>query len=179
MLGRCGEVTRYPSRSAIHWIRRTEEIMGKRVKIGDVIEIVTERGLAYAQYSLRKEGYGALLRVLPGFHPTRPKEFSEIVNQKERFVTFFPLQAAISKIIFEVVANEELPEHATIFPLFRAAGFIDRAGKVHDWWLWDGERSWQVQTLTDDLRKLPIRSVWNDTLLIKRIADDWTPERET
>jgi hypothetical protein len=152
--------------------------MGKRVKVGDVIEIVTERGLAYAQYSLKKERYGALLRVLPGFHQTRPRDFSGISNQKERFVTFFPLQGAISSNIFEVVANEEVPENARVLPLFRARGFIDKSGTVHDWWLWDGERSWQIPTLTDELRKLPIRSVWNVPLLIARIVAGWTPEEE-
>ena len=144
-----------------------------------MIEIPTARGLAYAQYALKKEQWGALLRVLPGFHQTRPEDFSAIVGRKERFVTFFPLQAAVSRNIFEVVARLEVPEAARTFPLFRAAGFIDRAGLVHDWWLWDGEREWQVGRLTDELRRLPIRGVWNDTLLIERIEEEWAPETDS
>jgi hypothetical protein len=152
--------------------------MGKRVKEGDVIEIPTAKGLAYAQYALKKEQWGALLRVLPGFHQTRPLDFSELVSQRERFVTFFPLQAAVSRNIFEVVARVEVPDAARAFPLFRAAGFIDRAGKVHDWLLWDGEREWRAGQLTDELRRLPIRGVWNDTFLIERIEQNWTPETD-
>lgn len=152
--------------------------MGKRVKEGDIIEIPTARGLAYAQYVLKKERWGSLLRVLPGFHPVRPDDFAEVVRRQERFVTFFPLQAAVSRKIFEVVAREEVPEAARSFPLFRAAGFIDPGGKVQDWWLWDGEREWRVGQLTDELRRLPIRGIWNDTHLITRIEEEWTAETD-
>lgn len=152
--------------------------MGKRIKEGDIIEIPTAKGLAYAQYVLKNERWGSLLRVLPGFHRARPDDFAEVVRQQERFVTFFPLQAAISQKIFEVVAREEVPEAARSLPLFRAAGFIDLEGKVHDWWLWDGEREWRVGQLTDELRRLPILGIWNDTYLIGRIEEEWTPETD-
>src|SRR5260370_663958 len=93
--------------SAILWTSRGNLAMAKNVRIGDVIEIPTGRGLAYAQYCLRKERWGALLRILPGFHQTRPSDLSQVVAQKERFVIFFPLQAAVNRKIFEVVANHE------------------------------------------------------------------------
>jgi len=152
--------------------------MGKRIKLGDVIEIPTSRGLAYAQYALRKEQWGALIRVLPGFFEKRPPTLCDLVTQKERFVTFFPLQAAVNRRIFEVVENCETPESAKAFPLFRAAGYVDRQGKVHDWWLWDGEREWRIGNLSQAQVKLPIRSVINDTLLIKEIVDEWSPETD-
>jgi hypothetical protein len=152
--------------------------MGKRVKEGDIIEIPTAKGLAYAQYALKNREWGALLRVLPGFHQTRPADFAPLVAQPERFVTFFPLQAAVSRKIFAVVAHADVPARAQVFPLFRAAGFIDRDGKVQDWWLWDGEREWRVGQLTDELRRLPLRSIFNDTLLITRIEEGWTPETD-
>ena len=152
--------------------------MSKRVRIGDIIEIPTSRGLAYAQYGHKKEQWGALLRILPGFCAQRPEDFSQIANQEESFVVFFPLQAAISRGIFEVVAHQEIPQHARTFPLFRGAGFRDRQGRVQNWWLWDGVREWPIGRQTDEQRKLPLCQVWNDTLLIERIEEGWTPEKD-
>jgi hypothetical protein len=51
-------------------------------------------------------------------------------------------------------------------------------GKVKVWWLWDGEREWQVGELTEEQRGLSFREVWNDTLLIERIESGWTPETD-
>jgi hypothetical protein len=152
--------------------------MGKRIKLGDVIEVQTKSGLAYAQYALKKEQWGALLRILPGLFEQRPPDLCELVKAKERFVTFFPLQAAINRKIFDAVGNCDVPEWAQRLPLFRAAGYVDKLGKVHDWWLWNGEREWRIERLSEDQAKLPMRSVWNDTLLIQRIEEGWTPETD-
>lgn len=57
--------------------------MGKRVKPGDVIEIPASRGLAYAQYTLRKEQGGALILILPGVFEERPSDICALVKAKE------------------------------------------------------------------------------------------------
>jgi hypothetical protein len=151
--------------------------MPKRPRIGDIVEIPTKRGLVYAQYAHRKKQFGELLRVLPGFLTERPSDFAHLVEQPPRFVAFFPLGAAINGGIFKVIANIPVPESAQKLPLFRAPGHIDRQGRVHDWWLWDGERSWRVgRCLQPEHRSLPLQEVINDTLLIERIEEDWTPE---
>jgi hypothetical protein len=150
--------------------------MAKRVRIGDIIEIATARGLAYVQFSHKHVRYGALLRVLPGFYDERPRDFSKIVKQPESYVAFLPLQAAVGRHIFGVVGNLPVPDFAKPFPLFRAAGLIDPATrKAQAWWLWDGEREWRVGELTPEQRKLPLRGIWNDTLLVERIEAGWTP----
>jgi hypothetical protein len=146
-----------------------------RPKIGDIIEIPTRRGLAYAQYTHEIERLGALLRVLPGFFKARPPSFSDLVKEPASFVTFFPLRRALSRGILKVAGYEQVPDEAKRFPLFRAAGFVDRDGRVHDWRLWDGEREWAIGKLSAEQRALPIRGVWNDTLLIQRIEEGWTP----
>jgi hypothetical protein len=147
----------------------------QRIRIGDLVEIPTSRGLAYAQYSHHKDRWGALLRVLPGFHRDRPRNFEHLVRSKARFVTFFPLGAAMAQGIFEIVGNEPVPVEAQRFPLFRKAGFVDREGRVQDWLLWDGENEWKVGKLSSDQRQLPILAVWNDTLLVERIEQEWLP----
>lgn len=153
--------------------------MGKRVKIGDIVEIRTAKGLAYAQFTHKHKMWGALLRILPGFFEQRPADFLPVVEQAESFVIFFPLQAAINREIFEIVGNEAVPVAAQAFPVFRGAGHIDRQGKIHNWYLWDGVKDGPLFThLTDELRKLPKLQSWNDTLLVQRIEEGWTPEND-
>lgn len=154
--------------------------MSKKPKIqpGDVFEIKTKKRLAYAQYVLRDSEMGVLIRVLPGFHEMRPINFAEVVAQPERFAIFFPLRAAIDQGIFEIVAHEKIPEASQKLPVFRARGHVDREGFVHDWRLLDGEKSVRVGKLSAEQRKLPIKELWNDTLLIERIEEEWSPEKE-
>jgi hypothetical protein len=149
-----------------------------QLRVGDVVEIPTAKGLAYAQYTHKHPQMGDLVRVLPGLFPVRPESLGDLAKEKELFVIFFPLVAAVSKKIFKVIANEELPAESKRFPLFRAPGFVDRQGRVRDWWLWDGERSWQIGNLTDEQRRLPMRISCNDTALIQRIEEGWTPETD-
>ena len=149
--------------------------MRARAKIGAIVEIPTSKGLAYAQYSHKHDQWGALLRVLPELFANRPTNFVDLAAQKENFVTFFPLEAALRRGILRVVSHQEVPDHAKQFPLFRAAGFVDRAGRVHDWYLWDGQKEWKTGSLSAEQLALPIRALWNDTLLIERIEQGWTP----
>ena len=156
-------------------VRQIGALVAQRVKVGDVVEIPTSKGLAYAQCTHSIKQWGHLLRVLAGFHERRPQNFTPVVEADESFRTFFPLQAAVSKGIFQVVANVAVPEDAIEFPLFRAAGHVDREGVVHNWFLWDGEKEWRVDGLTEEQFRLPLRQVVNDTLLIERLEEGWTP----
>jgi len=152
--------------------------MAKRCKIGDIIEIQTPIGLAYAHYTHRHPDMSALLRVLPGEFPARPTDLAPLVAANERFHVFFPLQAAVNRGIFEVVANLPVPAAAQQFPLFRTAWRDLKTGKALQWFLWDGEKSWKVDRLTSESRKLSLKEIYNDTLLIERIETEWTPESD-
>lgn len=155
--------------------------MVKKVKIGDVFEIQTKKGLAYAQYThfhSQPPRYGYLIRVLPGFFDQRPKEFSEIVKSPSKIVKFFPLQAAVNKGIVIIVANEQIPIHAQKFPIFRTGIIEPKTKKVRDWWFWDGNKEWKIGKITRDQKKMPIRGLVNDTKLIELIESGWAPEND-
>ena len=122
--------------------------------------------------------YGTLVRILPNFFKLRPSEFSEVINCPETFVTFFPLQAAVNQKIFTLVANYPVPDFAKNFPLFRCGIPDPITRKVKTWWFWDGEKEWQVGDITTEQRKLPLREIWNDTLLVERIESGWTPSND-
>jgi hypothetical protein len=154
--------------------------MPRKVDIGDIVEIPTNKGLAYAQFSHYHEApprWGSLLRVLPGFFDERPKDFAQIVSQKESFSTFFPLKAAVSKRIFAIAGKEEIPPHARAFPLFRAGNWNPATLCVEQWWLWDGEKSRRIERLSDEQLDWPIKEICNDLALIDRIEKGWTPRK--
>jgi hypothetical protein len=153
--------------------------MTKKIRIGDIVEIPTAKGLTYAQMSHNHARYGALLRVLPGYFTSRPSDFNELIHQPETFATFFPLQAALNRTIFDVVSNCPVPDFAKPFPLFRTGVEDPATRKVKVWWLWDGEKEWKVGDITTEQRKLSLRGIWNDTLLIERIEAGWTPSNDT
>ena len=147
-----------------------------RLEPGAIIEIPTPKGLAYAQYTLSDQLRGALLRVLPGLFEERPPSLAELAATRERFWTFFPLRAAISRGLVRLVGAEEIPERARGMPLMRARGGIDRSGTVLNWWLWDGQREWNIgKALTPEQTELSIASTVNNTMLVERIVNDWLP----
>jgi len=152
--------------------------MAKKAQIGDILEIPTKKGLAYVQFSHYHEPpphYRAIIRVLPGFFSERPAQFQALADQKELYYTLFPVQGAVNRNIFSIVGHAEVPRHAKKFPLFRAGNSDPRTGKVGQWWLWDGTKSWKIDALTDEQLDLSIKSGWNDLFLIDRIEEGWTP----
>lgn len=148
-----------------------------RPRIGDVIEIPTPRGLAYANFTHKHEKYGALIRVLPGLHETRPSDFAALVAQLPQFMAFFPTGSACSRCVVQVVAHEDIPQHSRNFPTFRSS--IRTSMRRGPWWLWDGSSEWQVGHLEPGMEQWPIQGVWNDTLLVERIVSGWRHELDT
>ncbi|CAM5222319.1 putative protein OS=Ureibacillus acetophenoni OX=614649 GN=SAMN05877842_11710 PE=4 SV=1 [Ureibacillus acetophenoni] len=59
-----------------------------RLKIGDLFEIETTKGLAYFQYVHKDETIGSLIRILLSLHLGAQNEFlNDLVKQKE-LITF-------------------------------------------------------------------------------------------
>jgi hypothetical protein len=140
-----------------------------------VVEIETSHGRAYAQYTHEHRDpprMGALIRVLPGLHGTRPKTFDQLVLAEERFSVFVPLGAMLNQGIVRIVANEPVPAIKRAFPTFRSRTEI--GGEVGPWWMWDGRREWLARP---DEQGTPgaLNEVWNDAMLIERIEADWHP----
>lgn len=147
-------------------------------RIGDIMEIPTSKGLAYAQFTHNHREYGELMRVFDALFVERP-DLSAVVNSPVRFMAFFPLGPAVRRGIFKIVGNQAVAPQNLAFPLFRSKGLEDLTTGQAPWWLWDGEAEWKIGALAPEQKKLPIRGVWNDTLLIERIEQGWTADHDT
>jgi hypothetical protein len=145
-------------------------------KIGDLLEIKTAKGFAYAQLTHMHDTYGTLLRVLPGLYESRPDDISALADQREQYVAFVALPGLMKSGALSVINNVPVPEWARKFPLFRTGTPGLKTTVVDNWSLWDGERSWKVGKLTDDQRLLPKRGIWGDQFLIDRLESGWLPD---
>lgn len=134
--------------------------MAKRIRIGDVIEIETRRGLFYAQYTHSNPEYGSLIRVLEGVHEECPLDLQALVLRPTRFVLFTFLQSAVNRGVLRVVGNCPVPEHARQFPIFRSGWEDPRTGVVSAWWLWDGTTSWKAGSLSEEQMRYPETGIW-------------------
>jgi len=147
-------------------------------KPGDVFEISTASGQAYLQFMQKNKLMGPAMRVLPGTYVDGNPDIGSLVRTAAGYWIFFPLAAALKAKILRPVGAFEIPSHAEKLPIFRS-GVVDPAtGRVENWWLWDGENSRMVGAITEEQRKLPIKSIWNDTLLVERIEQGWSPEND-
>jgi hypothetical protein len=156
-------------------------LMRKKIAIGDVIEIETKHGMAYAQFyqnHVTPPGMGTLLRILPGFFSERPKDLAALATVKEVFSTFFCVQAAVNRKIVQVAGHAEVPPHARPFPIFRFGFPNQETGKVEQWNLWDGVKQWRIGKLTDEQLDFPIRGIPSFPLLVDWLETGWTPRRD-
>jgi hypothetical protein len=149
-----------------------------KAKIGDIIEIPISDGLVYAHYTHQHSPFGGLIRVFDPVFNSPVTDLDKLVEEPVRFSTFLPVQAFVKRGIFKVIGNREPSAKNRIFPIFRDGIADPNTKRVATWWLWDGEKEWKVGTLTPEQRKYPLRAVWNDTMLVNRIEQGWTPEKD-
>ena len=81
-----------------------------KLRIGDIVEIPTAKGLAYAQYTHDDPSYGQLIRVFEKTFQGRPPDFGDLVYAPVQFSVFFPLKAAVRRSIFKIVKNQEIAQ---------------------------------------------------------------------
>jgi len=150
----------------------------RRLKLGDIVEVATGSGLAYAQYTQKHNQYGVLISIFPGIYADRPESFEDIAAKNPQFHCFLLLGLAVKRGYVSVVGNVPVNAQLRPFPIFRS-GLVDVNGKVETWWLWDGESEWRVGQLTAEQKTLSILGIWNHALLVERIEDGYTPDQDS
>ncbi|MEA9997412.1 hypothetical protein QN382_23050 [Pseudomonas sp. 10B1] len=146
--------------------------MAKKIKLGDVLQVLTSEGVAYAQVTHKHSEYGFLIRVFSGFYAEQPPEFISVVNSELQFSAFFLVQSAVNQNLISVVANVPVPEHLLIFPVFRS-----RNGGGGSLWLWDGKNALRLErSLQDKEQQFPTRGIISAPLLVERIEIGYRAE---
>ncbi|MHA6344310.1 hypothetical protein [Roseivivax sp. CAU 1761] len=140
---------------------------------GDLVEIRTARGLAYAQVTHRHPSYPPVVRALEGTHETRPDDLEALAAGPTRFVAMIPLAAALRQAGAEcaAVARLDIPEDQRAFPTFRMP-VRDKQGEVVYWWFWDGRGlSYDVE-LDARQQDLPMREVMSGARFLQLLERD-------
>lgn len=144
--------------------------MAKRVKLGDVLQVLTSEGLAYAQVTHKHVDFGFLIRVFPGFNKEAPQDFAAVVADEPQFSTFFPVQAAVTKGLISVVANVPIVPALASFPMFRMCG----GGPGGSLWLWDGLTETMLKRpFTAEEMHYPDRCIISAPMLVQRIEQGY------
>jgi hypothetical protein len=147
-----------------------------RIKVGDIFEINTPKGKGYLHYIYKDRTKGDLVRILPGLYSERPASVDKLAGHQESFMVFFPLSASYKQKIVEQVGH--YPADGFEKPRYMRTEHIVR-GDFLGWHIIDTE-TWQrqlVETLTPEQKKLSPWGIWNDTLLIENLANDWNLEK--
>ena len=150
----------------------------KKPKFGDIIEIPTIKGFAYALYThddLRKY-YDEMIRVLPGFFSTRPECFDFLVQEGEQFTTFTSIRLGLRYNQAEIVGNVAIPEWAKARPRFKAGSFPMPDGSCDPWWILNehGLNSTCVGKLTPEFQNLPLEQLDPISCVAKKKVLGWT-----
>ena len=151
---------------------------GSQLQLGDVIGIATPQGFAYAQFTHDVPLHGQLLRILPGLYATRPTDLAALVQQPERYVTFFWLRPVLSSAYggMAIVGPYEIPARNRPMPLFRSPALEPREpGPPPYWTLWDGQRRWRVERLTAAQWDLPVDGMPHTEVFRDQIVSGWSP----
>jgi hypothetical protein len=152
----------------------------KRIRLGDVVEVRTPRGLAYLQYTSKHPRLGDTIRVLPGLFVERPDPAKlNALAMQEGYFTFYPVGAAVRHQLVEIVATCSVPPNLDSPPLLRRTGAMTPQGKVTSWRITDGTKETLVRReLSAEEKRIPLASIWNHEFLVMRLSEQWLPEHE-
>ncbi|WP_082768034.1 hypothetical protein [Ectopseudomonas composti] len=147
--------------------------MAKKVKLGDVLQILTSHGVAYAQVTHRHPEFGYLIRVFSGFYERIPSDFSTVVKSEVQFSAFFVVQSAVNQGLLSVVANVPVADNLQAFPTFRSRN----GGSGGSIWLWSGGDAIRLERdLSLEEQKHSTRGIISAPLLVERIENGYRAE---
>ena len=148
--------------------------MRKRLVGGEILEVPVGNRFGYVQFLGEHREYGDAVLVNPTLHDRQAHFPSGFF--KSGYVTFYPAGVSVSQKLVEVVAQSSPPQ---LPKRFRRPKATMEDGAVESWVIEGGWRNVVKQTLTDDERRLPIAEVSNLDFLRTRIANGWTPEKDS
>ena len=144
--------------------------MARRVKIGDIFEVETQKGFIYFQYVYKRLDKLQTINVFNYVSKTK-LDLEEIDTSNIKLTVEYPVTIAYNRDMIDFIGNKDFSEF--IYPKYR----IDRALKLSRE---DNARGWdivdtdtlkrkRVINLNDEEKKLSPSGWWNPTFLIEWI----------
>lgn len=149
----------------------------KKIRVGDLLEVQTSQGISYVQYVGRHPEYGDVIRVLPDSFQHRPPDFTALLAERG-YLAFYAAQAAVTQGLAEIVGSYAVPAALDVPRTVRRPGARERTGEILTWVIEsDGHETVRKQ-LGEAEKQLPIAVIWDHELLIRRMAEVWSPEKD-
>lgn len=145
---------------------------GAQLAPGDIVEVETAAGPAYAQVTHRHVSYPEVVRALE--RPAsggRPK-LSELAGAETRFTAIVPLGAAMARGAIRAtwLGSAALRPADRTFPTFKTP-IRDRQGGIAYWWFWDGDGLSYSADPQDDPDRFPTREVLSAERFLARLSE--------
>ncbi|WP_151986920.1 hypothetical protein [Rhizobium sp. EC-SD404] len=139
---------------------------------GDIVEIRTDKGLAYLQVTHDHRSYPQVVRALEGLHPERPSNIEEIAATATLFSALLPLGSMLDRgaVAGERIGCAAIPESDRNFPTFKTP-IRDKTGAIAYWWYWDGEGLRYDVEPREATDSMPMREVMTARTLLERLAE--------
>lgn len=164
----------------------------KRIKLGAIIEIPVQSGLAYVQYFYKTASSETYIRVFNEKFQNRPKNFVALANQNEQFITISPIAYDLGDELCRVVGWAPIPERLQKLPLIKQLwGPHLLPNTPYHWRIRDNEtgRSWKVggetyerhevgDILPEEYHHLPSNTIMVYESLVDFIECGWTNESD-
>ncbi|AJE47678.1 hypothetical protein [Celeribacter indicus] len=140
---------------------------------GDIIEIQTEKGLAYVQLTHLHPSYPPVVKFLKGRYKDRPDNVLSLSGKGEETVAMVPLSGVLRKLNLPhaKVGEAEIPHGERKFPTFRTP-IRDKQGQIIYWWFWDGRGLTYSSELDEVQESLPLREVMSSERFLERLLED-------
>ncbi|WP_147416008.1 hypothetical protein [Ulvibacterium marinum] len=146
----------------------------KKLELGDVFEIETSKGKGYLQCVKLPKDTSEVEKVKVFYHllEQKPKTIKDVISEEFYYVDF-PLSAAYKKKIVSFVENVPLPKDFSCPRYYRTEHMFDSGWQIIDSKTWKRE---SVEVLTAEQKKISPWGIWNDTLLIENLENNWRLE---
>ena len=147
----------------------------KTVRPGDLLEGETPQGFFYVQYIGKHPEYGDVIQVFAGLLENRLADFTAL-SGKPGYLAFYSARASVKQGLTKVVGSYplswEIPRNT------RRAGARARTGEILTWIIESDGQELMRKQLSEPERQLPIAAIWDHALLVVRISEGWSPEKE-
>jgi hypothetical protein len=147
----------------------------KATRPGDVLEVETPKGFSYVQYVGKHSEYGDVIQVFGGLYKSRLADLMVLSTQPAYFA-FYSARASVKRGLVRIAGS--CPLSKEIPCIIRRAGARATTGKVLSWIIESDGKELMKRHLSETERQLPIGAVWDHALLVLRISEGWSPEKE-